>query len=39
MFAKKLKESLISEPSYPDNVQRMVEGFTEHLSNNPQVMN
>ena len=36
VFSKKLKQSFISEPSYPDNVKRMVEGFTEHLENNPQ---
>ena len=38
VFAKKLRASFISEPSYPDNVKRMVEGFTEHLENNPQAL-
>ena len=38
VFAKKLRQSFISEPSYPENVQRMVEGFTEHLENNPQAL-
>ena len=38
VFSKKLRQTFISEPSFPDNVKRMVEGFTEHLENNPQAL-